>query len=245
MGSDPASSAYASMLPQTMTSSIMAGGGTGIALQLAKSIDPALAHPAAKTDLDNRSQVMTLVAAAPSSPTLCSRATSSLTSTRSSSRRGACCRSCSSRAPRSARRDVDAVVAPTRRPPGRAPAPPAARGRPRRACSSAPARGSASSPAAVTLAQLDDADGPAGRASWRASAAPSCAACSRSCQREHHVNRALMRQELAFLDHLLRLVDRRRATRPSTTAPATARPRVPLGLRRRAAATLDLRGLSR
>jgi Rod binding domain-containing protein len=50
MGSDPASSAYASMLPQTMTSSIMAGGGTGIALQIAKSIDPALAHPVAKTD---------------------------------------------------------------------------------------------------------------------------------------------------------------------------------------------------
>ncbi|HEY1508677.1 MAG TPA: hypothetical protein VGF93_06730 [Solirubrobacteraceae bacterium] len=47
MGSDPASSAYASMLPQTMTSSIMAGGGTGIALQIAKSIDPALAYPSA------------------------------------------------------------------------------------------------------------------------------------------------------------------------------------------------------
>jgi Rod binding domain-containing protein len=47
MGSDPASSAYASMLPQTMTSSIMAGGGTGIALQIARSIDPALAHPTA------------------------------------------------------------------------------------------------------------------------------------------------------------------------------------------------------
>jgi hypothetical protein len=26
-------------------------------------------------------------------------------------------------------------------------------------------------------------------------------------QREHHVNRALMNQELAFLDHLLRLAD--------------------------------------
>jgi hypothetical protein len=26
-------------------------------------------------------------------------------------------------------------------------------------------------------------------------------------QREHHVNRALMNQELAFLDHLLRLTD--------------------------------------
>jgi Rod binding domain-containing protein len=47
MGGDPASSAYANMLPQTLTSSIMAGGGTGIALQIAKSIDPALAHPPA------------------------------------------------------------------------------------------------------------------------------------------------------------------------------------------------------
>jgi hypothetical protein len=47
MGSDPASSAYASMLPQTLTSSIMSGGGTGIAMQIAKSIDPALAHPVA------------------------------------------------------------------------------------------------------------------------------------------------------------------------------------------------------
>jgi hypothetical protein len=47
MGGDAASSAYATMLPQTLTSSIMCGGGTGIALQIAKSIDPALAHPVA------------------------------------------------------------------------------------------------------------------------------------------------------------------------------------------------------
>ena len=47
MGGDPASSAYASMLPQTLTSSIMSGGGTGIALQIAKSIDPALGYPTA------------------------------------------------------------------------------------------------------------------------------------------------------------------------------------------------------
>ena len=47
MGGDPASSAYATMLPQTLTSSIMSGGGTGIALQIARSLDPALAHPVA------------------------------------------------------------------------------------------------------------------------------------------------------------------------------------------------------
>lgn len=37
--------AYASLLPQTLSSSIMSGGGTGIALQIAKSIDPALGVP--------------------------------------------------------------------------------------------------------------------------------------------------------------------------------------------------------
>ena len=47
MGGDAASSAYANMLPQTLTSSIMSGGGTGIALQIAKSVDPALAYPTA------------------------------------------------------------------------------------------------------------------------------------------------------------------------------------------------------
>ena len=50
MGGDAASSAYANMLPQTLTSSIMSGGGTGIALQIAKAIDPALAHPVADSD---------------------------------------------------------------------------------------------------------------------------------------------------------------------------------------------------
>ena len=37
--------AYSSLLPQTLTSSIMAGGGTGIAMQIAQSIDPALGVP--------------------------------------------------------------------------------------------------------------------------------------------------------------------------------------------------------
>jgi Rod binding domain-containing protein len=50
MGGDAASSAYANMLPQTLTSTIMSGGGTGIALQIAKAIDPALAHPVAGSD---------------------------------------------------------------------------------------------------------------------------------------------------------------------------------------------------
>ena len=39
-------------------------------------------------------------------------------------------------------------------------------------------------------------------------------------KREHHVNRALMSQELAFLDHLLRLAGEGGDT-ASTTAPAS------------------------
>jgi Rod binding domain-containing protein len=44
---DSGISAYSSLLPQALTSSIMSGGGTGIAMQIAQSIDPALANPKA------------------------------------------------------------------------------------------------------------------------------------------------------------------------------------------------------
>jgi hypothetical protein len=37
--------AYSSLLPQTLSSTIMASGGTGIAMEIAKSIDPALGVP--------------------------------------------------------------------------------------------------------------------------------------------------------------------------------------------------------
>ncbi len=37
--------AYASLLPQTLANSIASGGGTGIAMEIAKSIDPALGEP--------------------------------------------------------------------------------------------------------------------------------------------------------------------------------------------------------
>jgi Rod binding domain-containing protein len=40
--------AYASLLPQTLANSISAGGGTGIAMEVAKSIDPALGAPIKK-----------------------------------------------------------------------------------------------------------------------------------------------------------------------------------------------------
>jgi Rod binding domain-containing protein len=37
--------AYSSLLPQALTSSIMSNGGTGVALQIAKSLDPSLGVP--------------------------------------------------------------------------------------------------------------------------------------------------------------------------------------------------------
>ena len=46
-GSGSGMGAYSSLLPQALTSSIMSGGGTGIAMQIAQSIDPALANPKA------------------------------------------------------------------------------------------------------------------------------------------------------------------------------------------------------
>jgi hypothetical protein len=42
MGSDPASSTYAQMLPQALTTGVMSAGGLGIAAQIAASIDPAV-----------------------------------------------------------------------------------------------------------------------------------------------------------------------------------------------------------
>jgi hypothetical protein len=42
LGSDPASSTYAQFLPDVLTSAIMSGGGTGMALQLAKALDPSI-----------------------------------------------------------------------------------------------------------------------------------------------------------------------------------------------------------
>lgn len=43
---DPIAGAYSSMLPDALTSSIMSSGGTGIAMQVARAIDPALNAPA-------------------------------------------------------------------------------------------------------------------------------------------------------------------------------------------------------
>jgi hypothetical protein len=43
MSGDPATSTYAQMLPEALTSGVMSAGGLGIAAQIAASIDPALA----------------------------------------------------------------------------------------------------------------------------------------------------------------------------------------------------------
>jgi Rod binding domain-containing protein len=42
LGSDPSTSAFASMIPTALTQSIMSGGGVGIADRLAHSLDPAI-----------------------------------------------------------------------------------------------------------------------------------------------------------------------------------------------------------
>jgi hypothetical protein len=43
--SDPASSMYAQLLPQALTSGVMSAGGTGVAQQIAASLDPTLGTP--------------------------------------------------------------------------------------------------------------------------------------------------------------------------------------------------------
>lgn len=47
-GSGSGLGAYASLLPQALTSNVMSTGGTGIAMQIARSIDPALGAPPPK-----------------------------------------------------------------------------------------------------------------------------------------------------------------------------------------------------
>ena len=42
LGSDPSTSAFASMIPTALTQSIMSSGGLGIAQQLAQAIDPSI-----------------------------------------------------------------------------------------------------------------------------------------------------------------------------------------------------------
>jgi Rod binding domain-containing protein len=45
MGSDPASSTYAQMLPQALSSGVMSAGGLGVAAQIAGALDPSIGGP--------------------------------------------------------------------------------------------------------------------------------------------------------------------------------------------------------
>jgi Rod binding domain-containing protein len=45
LGSDPSTSAFASLIPTALSQSIMSGGGVGIADSLARAIDPAIGTP--------------------------------------------------------------------------------------------------------------------------------------------------------------------------------------------------------
>jgi Rod binding domain-containing protein len=44
---DPAAGAFSSMMPDALTSGLLTSGGTGIAMQIARGLDPALEDPAA------------------------------------------------------------------------------------------------------------------------------------------------------------------------------------------------------
>ena len=45
LGSDPSTNAFASLIPTALTQSIMSGGGTGMADQLARALDPQIGTP--------------------------------------------------------------------------------------------------------------------------------------------------------------------------------------------------------
>lgn len=49
LGSDPSTSAFASLIPTALTHSLMSAGGVGIADNLARAIDPQIGTPQGKT----------------------------------------------------------------------------------------------------------------------------------------------------------------------------------------------------
>ena len=54
LGSDPSTSAFASLIPTALTQSIMSSGGLGIAQQLAQAIDPAIGTPQGEATPSNK-----------------------------------------------------------------------------------------------------------------------------------------------------------------------------------------------
>ena len=54
LGSDPSTSAFASLIPTALTQSIMSSGGLGIAQRLAQAIDPAIGTPQGEATTSNK-----------------------------------------------------------------------------------------------------------------------------------------------------------------------------------------------
>jgi len=57
LGSDPSTSAFASLIPTALTQSIMSSGGLGIADQLAQAIDPSIGTPQGEASSTNNTTV--------------------------------------------------------------------------------------------------------------------------------------------------------------------------------------------
>ena len=55
LGSDPSTSAFASMIPTALTSALMSNGGVGIAAQLAQAIDPQIGTPQGEASSSSQS----------------------------------------------------------------------------------------------------------------------------------------------------------------------------------------------
>jgi len=58
LGSDPSMSAFASLIPTTLTQSIMSSGGLGIADRLAQAIDPAIGAPQGDATTTNENKTV-------------------------------------------------------------------------------------------------------------------------------------------------------------------------------------------
>jgi Rod binding domain-containing protein len=56
LGSDPSTSAFASLIPTTLTQSIMSAGGVGVADSLARAIDPQIGTPQGSANSTTKGQ---------------------------------------------------------------------------------------------------------------------------------------------------------------------------------------------
>ena len=187
-------SGFASLIPQAMTQSIMAGGGLGEAFttQLADSIDPSLRT--AKSSIVADPQPADALFAGDVLAHLDAQLGAAQRLLSIVLEQGAAIR----------RRDVQNVVRLAGAAPGRDAAPSVTGERQDLDCSSLAGTKLSMPAELVTLTMLEGLldVGAAGETRLRSSELRGLLA---EIQREHTVNRALMTQELAFLDHLLRL----------------------------------------